>query len=77
MEAPMHNLNALFAQLGLDNSDEAIDAFISEHAPFEEACRLYQADFWNHYQADFLKDALEDEADWADAIHQLDALLRR
>ncbi len=28
METSAHDLNALFAQLGLDNSDDAIEAFL-------------------------------------------------
>mgnify|MGYP001182333735 FL=1 len=38
---------------------------------------LPEAPFWNRAQADFLRDALWNDADWSEAIDELDVLLRR
>ena len=33
MESPIHSLNSLFGQLGLDSTDDAIENFISSNNP--------------------------------------------
>lgn len=76
MESPDHNLEELFSQLGLENQQADIEAFISQHSPLKLNCLLHQADFWNTSQANFLKEAVEDDADWVDAVNHLDTLLR-
>ncbi|MGC9385808.1 MAG: DUF2789 domain-containing protein [Hydrogenovibrio sp.] len=77
METSAHDLNALFAQLGLDNSDEAIDAFLQKQPRLSQVTLLHEASLWNPAQAAFLKEAVEDDADWADAVNHLDTLLRK
>ncbi|WP_017444442.1 DUF2789 domain-containing protein [Gayadomonas joobiniege] len=76
METEYHSLEQLFEQLGLDNSDAAIDAFIARHRPLDESTAIYDADFWSRGQAAFLKEALEDDSNWAEVVDQLDAQLR-
>lgn len=76
MEMPSHTLSSLFAQLGLEHSDEAIERFIVEHRPLASDCPLHQADFWNTSQAEFLAQEIAGDADWADVIDQLNSLLR-
>lgn len=76
MEPPIHTLPSLFKQLGLENSDEAIDQFISDHRPLAADIQLHEAGFWNSAQADFLKQEKEEDADWAEVVDQLDAMLR-
>ena len=44
-------MNTLFAQLGLDDSDAAIDTFIRQHAPIDAQLRLYEAPCWTPAQA--------------------------
>ncbi len=77
MESMRHDLNSLFEQLGLENSSEAISNFISNHKPLSHHVQLHEAEFWNNNQADFLKQAIDDDADWAIVVDQLDALLRK
>jgi len=43
MHTPAYTLNTLFAQLGLDDSDQAIEKFISDHAPIPETTSLPDA----------------------------------
>jgi hypothetical protein len=76
METASHSINALFEQLGLDGGDDAIDAFISRHKPLPAQVLLQDAEFWSPAQAAFLKQALEEDADWAEIVDQLDVMLR-
>ena len=77
MELTEHNLNTLFEQLGLDSSESAIDAFINQHKPIPHEVLLHEADFWTPAQAAFLKEALEEDADWAIVVDSLDSMLRQ
>ncbi len=77
MEDPSHPLSELFAQLGLATEREAIDAFIAQHAGLADDIRLAAAPFWSPQQAQFLCEALRDDADWAPVVDRLDALLRQ
>lgn len=76
MESPNHDLTALFEQLGLDSDAAAIDAFIAANKPVATGTRLYDANCWSSSQAAFLKDSIEQDADWAEVVDHLDALLR-
>ncbi|WP_319381019.1 DUF2789 domain-containing protein [Thiomicrorhabdus sp.] len=76
MDTGEHSLNTLFQQLGLDHSDSAIEAFIERHRGIKPDIRLEQASFWNPSQSAFLHEALEEDADWAEIVDQLDTLLR-
>ena len=76
MDAVFHPLSDLFAQLGLPNSAEDIDAFIAAHAPLPSAVALVDAPFWTPSQASFLQESLQMDADWAEAVDHLDARLR-
>jgi hypothetical protein len=76
MESPVHSLNALFAQLGMDSRDEAIAAFVKTHKGKAAHVLLYEADCWSPSQAGFLKQALDEDADWAMVVDQLSALLQ-
>lgn len=76
METPFHSIGALFDQLGLDSTGEAIDDFIIKNKSLPANVELYNADFWNSSQASFLKQVKEEDADWAEIVDQLDAMLR-
>ncbi|HCS26394.1 MAG TPA: DUF2789 domain-containing protein [Spongiibacteraceae bacterium] len=75
MEPLVHNINALFQQLGLPDSDADIERFIAVHSPLDRSTTLQNADFWNSAQASFLQEALDDDADWAEIVDELDARL--
>jgi hypothetical protein len=76
MEHHHHAFSELFAQLGLPNSDTAIQKFCTEH-PLQKDIRLPDADFWTPAQAQFLRDAWRQDADWAEVIDQLNMTLHR
>ncbi|MCS2610208.1 DUF2789 domain-containing protein [Halomonas dongshanensis] len=76
MEQPIHHFSDLFAQLGLPSDGESIEAFIRQHSPIPEGTRLADAECWNESQADFLRQAIERDADWAEIVGHLDATMR-
>lgn len=76
MEPPIHTLPSLFKQLGLDDTDEAIETFVACHRPLPAEIELHEAAFWNSSQAALLKQEKQDDADWAEIVDQLDAMLR-
>ena len=71
---PEYTLNELFAQLGLDSSDEAIDKFISEHKLNKDQS-LIDADFWTDSQRAFLKEEWKRDAAWVEIIDYLNVRL--
>ena len=67
-------LSALFAQLGLDNSEHAIGHFVSQHK-LAPGMAIQDAPFWNSAQASFLQESLRQDAQWCEIIDELNALL--
>jgi hypothetical protein len=55
MDTSNHSMEALFAQLGLPNSEIAID---------------------NFSQAQFIRESIAQDTDWANVVDNLDAQLR-
>ena len=76
MNTHNHSLACLFEQLGLDSTEQAIQDFINHNAPLPANVELHRADFWSASQASFLRESKEDDADWAEIVDQLDAMLR-
>lgn len=70
-----YSMTALFDQLGLASDDKSIQRFISEHS-LSPKSKLVEARFWTSAQISFLKEAIEDDSDWAEAVDHLDAELR-
>ena len=77
MESPTHSLPALFKQLGLPDDPISIERFIATHSPLKPELHLADAFFWSRSQADFLRDEVLEDADWAEVVDQLDELLRK
>lgn len=75
METPMHTLANLFAQLGLPSDPAAIEHFARTHRPLGAGIMLCDAPFWTPAQASFLRDEMLNDADWAEVIDELNALL--
>ncbi|MCM2249000.1 MAG: DUF2789 domain-containing protein [Geothrix sp.] len=75
MESHLHSMTDLFAQLGLPSNPEAIQAFIEARRPL--TAPLADAPFWTPAQAAFLRDQVEQDADWADVVDRLASGLRR
>ncbi len=75
MDLSSHNLNTLFAQLGLPATDEEIESFFESNT-LEHDGQLLEAEFWSVGQVSFLKESLELDSDWAELVDYLDARLR-
>ena len=67
---PEYNMNELFAQLGLDSSDEAIDSFVENNKLAKEE-KLIEAAVWNDNQRAFLQEEWNKDAAWVDVIDDL------
>lgn len=77
MEKPQHSLPALFKQLGLADDPISIDQFIASHSPLKPELHLADAFFWTQSQAQFLREEILDDADWAEVVDQLNVMLRK
>lgn len=75
MELSIHNMNSLFSQLGQPSDDEDIARFVANYRPLANGVQLHEASFWTSSQADFLRDAVRDDADWAEVVDELNAEL--
>lgn len=71
MDTFSHNINTLFDQLGLPSSAGEIDQFIHQHSPLSKELALHQAAFWTPSQARFIREAIEEDSDWAEAVDDL------
>ena len=67
---PEYNMNELFAQLGLDSSDEAIDSFVENNKLAKEE-KLIEAAVWNDNQRAFLQEEWNRDAAWVEVIDDL------
>lgn len=67
---PDYNMNDLFAQLGLDSSDEAIDSFVENNKLAKEE-KLIEAAVWNDNQRAFLQEEWNKDAAWVEVIDDL------
>lgn len=76
MQDQFHSFSELFAQLGLDTDADAIEQFLSEHSPLDENIELADAPFWSSSQAQFLREALSSDSDWAEMVDALNLALR-
>ncbi len=76
MESGTHKMRSLFEQLGLPSSDADIAGFVASHRPLAAGTELADAPFWSAAQAQFLREEVEDDADWAEVVDQLNLMLR-
>ncbi len=75
MDTSNHTMQALFAQLGLPSDETSIENFIRiNHLP--PGILLENAVFWSAGQALFLHESIAEDADWAEVVDHLDAMLR-
>jgi hypothetical protein len=76
MDTEKHNLPSLFRQLGLPSDQADIAEFVDSHRPLADAVRLADAPFWSQAQAQFLREEIYEDADWAEVVDQLNLMLR-
>lgn len=71
-----HTMQDLFAQLGLPSEPGDIRAFLHQHRPLPDHLRLSEAPFWTESQANFLREKIREDGDWAVLVDTLNAQLR-
>ncbi len=73
------SMTALFEQLGLECTPEAIQAFIATHRflPGGFDGPIHEAPFWTPSQQELLRQALADDSEWSGLVDRLDSGLRR
>jgi hypothetical protein len=76
MDTSSHLLPGLFRQLGLSDDPAAMRAFIASH-PLPPKSNLADAPFWSPSQAAFLRQSLENDAEWSEAVDELAVLLQQ
>lgn len=72
----VYNLKTLFEQLGLPSEPDDIKSFIEQN-PLSDVTKLHEADIWTPQQAAFLKDGIENDANWAEIIDELNLDLHK
>ena len=75
MEPAIHRMSDLFQQLGLADDASAMDLFITTHRPLPPGVKLADAQFWTPSQAQFLRETIQDDTDWAELVDSLAARL--
>lgn len=73
MEAQLHSMANLFAQLGLSAEPADIDNFITARRPLGNGITLYCAPFWTDAQKALLKEEIMWDADWVGVVDELNA----
>ena len=68
------SMTNLFLQLGLQESPEAIAAFIDLHQ-LPDDVRVAEAAFWNEGQRQFLRESIGLDAAWAIVVDELNEAL--
>lgn len=76
MDTTKHDMQTLFAQLGLPSSEQQIDDFIASHS-LEDTTLLQHAPFWDEAQQHFLAESLAEDGAWSEVIDELDVRLRQ
>jgi hypothetical protein len=75
MDTQFHHLSELFLQLGLPDDPAAMDQFIRAQGPLPPGTHLADATLWSSSQAQFLREQIAHDADWAEVVDALNALL--
>ena len=76
MNANHHTMSELFDQLGLPSGPAQVSRFIASHRVLSGGQRLADAGFWTPSQAEFLREQVRQDADWAVLIDTLSVQLR-
>lgn len=71
MDTPFHRICDLFSQLGLDAEPASVERFIASHRPLPAGVAVHEAPFWTPAQAQFLREQLQADADWAEVVDSL------
>jgi hypothetical protein len=71
MNTEIYQFSDLFAQLGLPDDAISIAQFLTHHSAIGADRRLPDAPYWTPIQAQFLRESLLQDAEWAGLVDQL------
>ena len=77
MENSFHRLCDLFGQLGLPDDVASIERFILRHRTLPNETPVADAPFWTSSQAQFLREEIGKDGDWAELVDILGSLLSK
>jgi hypothetical protein len=77
MENSIHRLGDLFKQLGLADDVASIERFIRTHRRLSNATPVADAPCWTTSQAQFLREEIAKDGDWAELVDVLGSLLSK
>ncbi|WP_421853807.1 DUF2789 family protein [Marinomonas sp.] len=75
MDTSAHTVLGLFAQLGIGERQQDVDAFVAKHGGLSSSTKITEADFFSESQQTFLKQEWHNDSEWAAAIDELNVLL--
>jgi hypothetical protein len=75
MERVPYNMSSLFDQLGVVSDEQSIARFINGKAPLGGDVQLHEAAFWTASQAEFLREATLQDAEWVVIVDALNSEL--
>lgn len=70
-----HDLTDLFDQLGISSDRHSIAHFIRCHTVLGNGTHLHDGASWSASQSTFLREAIDQDGDWALVVDQLNAAL--
>lgn len=74
MDTGLQNLSALFEQLGLKNDEINMKIFLATHH-LPKGVSISEASFWTASQAEFLRECLNQDAEWAESVDLLATMM--
>lgn len=77
MDSTYHRFEELFEQLGLPSDTCSIKYFLAQNSPLDNCIRLEDAPCWTASQASFLHEKIQQDANWAGVVDQLNVALRQ
>ena len=75
MEIFNHDIGHLFAQLGLNGDEGAVERFIAANWHGDPRLSVDQLTVWTPSQQAFLREALAEDSAWCEAVDELSARL--
>jgi hypothetical protein len=76
MMTPLPDMTTLFDQLGLDSSQDSIEAFF-RHNHLDRGDDVSEADFLSFEQRLTLARMRDDDAEWAELVDTMESLLHK
>lgn len=77
MPPHLYTVKDLFQQLGLPSDTASIEDFVHQNRAVCRNLTLVDAPIWTKSQLDFLREAIAEDSDWAQAADSLQLMLSK